>query len=67
MTMTTEDRALLEEMLTNVGDKRTVEEFMKDIKDANLIELRTWHRDARAMRAAFSLVLDILDGQELDT
>jgi hypothetical protein len=57
----TEDKALLGEMLARIGDKRTADELMQDIRESTIEERRAWHRDVRAMLAAFNLVMDAIE------
>jgi hypothetical protein len=59
--MTDQDKALLGEMLRWCGDQRTADEFLRDIAEASIEELRAWHTDARRMRWTFGLVLEAID------
>ena len=55
----------LAEMLRVTHDKRTVEEFLQDIREASFEELQAWHAQARKMRWAFGVVLDRIEDTPL--
>jgi hypothetical protein len=59
--MDNDDKALIGVMLAKIGDRRTVDEFLTDIKEASVEELKAWHRDARALRWTAGLVLQALE------